>query len=226
MFRSKFPLSCRLAGLRVAGALALAVAAPLGLVATPACAQAIRSHGDPSAEAFVQSEASKGVAILNDRSLSMAAKKQAFYGFVNQTADVPRITNFVLGRYRRQVTPAQYQQFAEIFRQYADSVYESRLGDYHGEKLQVTGSLVHGPGDVVVSSLVTGGDFKGQPVVNWRVLQGPDGWKVVDVQAQGVWLAVVEQQDFTSTLANANGNIDVLIRQLRAQAAGGATRRN
>ncbi len=223
---SRSPLSARVAGLRLAGALAFAIAAPLGVTVLPASAQAIRGHGDPDAEAFVQSEASKGVAILNDRSLSTAAKKQAFYGFVNQTADVPRITSFVLGRYRRQVSAAQYQQFAEVFRQYADSVYESRLGDYHGEKLQVTGSLVHAPGDVVVSSLVTGGDFKGQPVVNWRVLKGPDGWKIVDVQAQGVWLAVVEQQDFTSTLANANGNIDVLINQLRTQAAGGAARRN
>ncbi len=213
------PLTARIAGLRLAGALAFAVAAPLGLAALPASAQAVRGHGDPTAEAFVQSEASKGVAILNDHSLSVSAKKQAFYGFVNQTADVPRITSFVLGRYRRQVSPAQYQQFSEVFRQYADGVYESRLGDYHGEKLQVTGSLVHAPGDVVVSSLVTGGDFKGQPVVNWRVLRGPDGWKIVDVQAQGVWLAVVEQQDFTSTLANANGDIDVLIRQLRTQAA-------
>jgi phospholipid transport system substrate-binding protein len=225
MPRSKFALSGRLAGVRFAGALALCVTAPFGLLAVaPASAQAIRSHGDPSAEAFVQTEASKGVAILNDGSLGLGAKKQAFYGFVNQIADVPRITNFVLGRYRRQVTAAQYQQFADVFRQYADSVYESRLGEYHGEKLQVTGSLVHAPGDVVVSSLVTGGDFKGQPVVNWRVLKGPDGWKVVDVQAQGVWLAVVEQQDFTSTLANANGNIDVLINQLRAQAAGAARR--
>ena len=78
---------------------------------------------------------------------------------------------------------------------------------------------------MVVSSLVTGGGFKGQPVVNWRVLKGPDGWKIVDVQAQGVWLAVVEQQDFTSTLANANGNIDVLINQLRTQVASGTARR-
>ena len=225
MSRSKSLLSGRLSGVRLAGALALALAGPLAVATPQAAAQAIRSHGDPGAEAFVQTEASKGVAILNNRGLSFGAKKQAFYDFVNQTADVPRITNFVLGRYRRQVTPAQYQQFADIFRQYADGVYESRLGDYHGEKLQVTGSLVHGPGDVVVSSLVTGGDFKGEPVVNWRVLKGPDGWKVVDVQAQGVWLAVVEQQDFTSTLANANGNIDVLIRQLRTQAAG-ASRQN
>ena len=216
MSSSKLMLSARMAG-----ALALAVAAPLGVWIAPAAAQEVRSHGDASAESFVQMQAAKAIGILNDRSLSPAEKKQAFYGFVNQTVDVPRITNFVLGRYRRQITPAQYQQFAEIFRTYADSTYETRLGDYHGENLRVVGSLVRAPGDVVVSSLITGGDFSGQPVVNWRVLKGPDGWKVVDVQAEGVWLAVVEQQDFTSTLANANGNIDVLIQQLRRQAANG-----
>ena len=80
---------------------------------------------------------------------------------------------------------------------------------------------MHAPRDVVVSSLVTGGDFQGQPVVNWRVLQGPQGWKIVDVQAQGVWLAVVEQQDFTSTLANSGGNVGVLTSQLRRQVQGG-----
>lgn len=213
----KSPLS-----LSLAAAMALAVAAPLGLGVSPAQAQAIRGHGDPSAEAFVQTEASKAISILSDASLGVAAKKQAFYSLVNQIADVPRITNFVLGRYRRQITPAQYQQFAEVFRTYADGVYETRLSDYHGETLKVTGSLVRAPGDVVVSSVVTGGGFQGKPVVNWRVLKGADGWKIVDVQAQGVWLAIVEQQDFTSTLANANGDISVLINQLRTQAVTGA----
>ena len=216
MSRSKFMPAARLAG-----ALAIALAAPLGGFVTPAFAQQIRSHGDSSAEAFVQMQADRAIGILNNHSLGAAEKKQAFYQFVNENVDVPRITNFVLGRYRRQVTPAQYQQFAEIFRTYADSTYETRLGDYHGETLKVAGSLVRAPGDVVVSSLIQGGDVSGQPVVNWRVIKGEGGWKVVDVQAEGVWLAVVEQQDFTSTLANANGNIDVLIGQLRTQAGAG-----
>ena len=207
----------------LAGALALALATPgpLGLSPLRALAQPTRSHGDPAAEAYVQTQASRAISILGDRSLGAAAKKQAFYDFVNQVADVQRITNFVLGRYRRQVTPAQYQQFSDIFREYADSIYETRLGDYHGESLRVTGSVVHAPGDVVVSSMISGGQYQGQPVVNWRVMQGPQGWKVVDVQAEGVWLAVVEQQDFTSTLANSNGNIQVLIDQLRRQVESG-----
>jgi phospholipid transport system substrate-binding protein len=206
---------------RLAASLALAVSIPLGALPAPALAQAVRGHGDASAESYVQEQVQKAISILNDRSLGAEGKKRAFYAFVNQVADVPRITNFVLGRYRRQLTPAQYQQFSEIFREYADSVYETRLGDYHGETLKVVGSQVRTPGDVVVSSVIQGGSYSGNPVVNWRVIQGPQGWKVVDVQAQGVWLAVVEQQDFTSTLANSNGNVETLMQQLRTQAANG-----
>ena len=163
MPRSKPRLTKPLLVARLAGALALAAPVMLGGMTTPALAQAIRGHGDPSAEAYVQTEASRAIAILNDRNMGAAAKRQAFYSFVNEAADVPRITNFVLGRYRRQITPAQYQQFSDIFRRYADSVYESRLGEYHGEGLRVTGSAVHAPGDVVVSSDISGGDYHGMP---------------------------------------------------------------
>lgn len=198
----------------------LVCAIPTSVFAQPTAG---RAHGDPQAEAFVQTQADRALAILNNPSMDLAAKKRAFYGFVNQVADVPRITDFVLGRYRRTITPDQYRRFAAVFREYADSIYEDRLSQYHGERLTVTGSVVRQPGDVVVTSSVTGGDFRGRPTtVDWRVMQGPDGrWRVVDVQAQGVWLAVVEQQDFTSTLANAGGDVDVLIRQLQDQLARG-----
>jgi phospholipid transport system substrate-binding protein len=205
---------------RLAVALALTTFAPVVLSATPAAAQAVRTHGDPGAEAFVQTEASKALSILN-AGTGPEQKKQAFHAFVDQIADVPRITDFVLGRYRRSLTPEQYQRFTEAFRRYAESIYETRLGDYHGEGLQVTGSVVRAPGDVVVSSQVTGRAYKGDPTVNWRVLKGPQGWKVVDVQAQGVWLAIVQQQDFSSTLSNHGGDVDVLIRQLQSDAQTG-----
>jgi phospholipid transport system substrate-binding protein len=58
-------------------------------------------------------------------------------------------------------------------------------------------------------------------VVNWRVLRGSAGWRVVDVQVAGVWLAITEQQDFVSTLDNHGGDINVLISQLRKNAAEG-----
>lgn len=193
---------------------ATAPAAWLSAAPTVAAAEAAR---DASAEGFIQSEAQRALRILNDRSLSQEAKKADFRRFVDEAADVPRITGFVLGRYRRQLSPEQYQAFASAFRDYANGVYESRLGQYSGEGFRVTGSLVRAPGDVVVTSQVVGGRFNGQPAtVDWRVIRNASGqWRVVDVEVQGVWLAITQQQDFTSTLANNRGDINVLIGQLR-----------
>ena len=199
-------------------ALALAVAVPSAAVLAPAAPALAQSQRDAGAEAFVQREASRALQILRSGA-GGGQEKAEFRAFVDQAADVPRITDFVLGKYRRTISQAQYQEFAAAFREYANSVYENRLGQYHGESLQVTGSAARRPGDVVVTSSVIGGR-QGRPVpVAWRVINGPQGWKVVDVNVAGVWLAITERQDFVSTLDNNRGDINVLIRQLRTQTA-------
>ena len=216
------PVTARL----VASALALAIAAPLAALPAASLAQSARTQGDAQAEAFVSTEANRALGILGDGALGAEAKKRAFRQFVDDVADVPLVTGFVLGKYRRSITPAQYAEFAQVFRLYANSVYETRLGLYKGEKLVVTGSTLRRPGDVVVSSQVTGGAQRQAVVVNWRVIKNDAGqWKAVDVQVQGVWLAITQRQDFGATLDNNNGNIAVLISQLRSQGAGGSARR-
>ena len=190
---------------------------PAALVATtpaPAAAQSAAAR-DAGAEAYVQTEASRALTILRVGG-STASEKQQFRAFVDQVADVPRITRFVLGKYARSVSGPQYADFAAAFRGYANGVYESRLGQYSGQGLKVTGSIVRKPGDVVVQSQITGAKAQ---VVQWRVVQSGGGWRVVDVNVAGVWLALTQQQDFVSTLDNNRGDIAVLTRQLRQQTA-------
>ena len=196
-----------------AAVLALAVPATAVLtVAAPARAQAAR---DASAEAFVSQEGQRALHILNAGG-PVAAKKAQFRQFVDQAADVPKISRFVLGHYARTVTPAQFAAFASAFRNYANSVYETRLSEYRGEGFRVTGSQARTPDDVVVASEVVGGSAGRRETVSWRVQRGGDGrWRVVDVNVRGVWLAITEQQDFVSTLDNHHGDINVLIAQLR-----------
>lgn len=203
----------------IAAALACLAAPGADAVWSSARAQSLRGHEDPQAEAFVRDEASKVLTILNNRSLSLADKKSTFRAMVEQVADVPRITRFVLGRYSRQITPAQYEAFATAFRAYANNVYESRLGEYRGQSLRVTGSIIKKPGDVVVESEVVGGNSE-PAQVNWRVMRAADGaFRAVDVEVAGVWLAITEQQDFVSTLDNHHGDINLLIEQLKRGAA-------
>jgi phospholipid transport system substrate-binding protein len=192
------------------------------MLASPAMAQNAR---DPGAEAFVQAKAQRVISVLANRGMSDAQKKQVFHQAVDELADVPKITNFVLGKYARTITPAQRARFEPVFRTYAENVYQSRIDDYRGEQLKVTGSVVRKPGDVIVNTTVSGGQLSQPVAVSWRVLGGGQSWKVVDVQFKGIWLAITQQQDFVSTIDNAGGNIDVLINQLQKGGSGSSGRR-
>jgi len=213
MTRNRFKPLLTQAALAVALAIGGAFTA-LTLAPREAHAQAGR---DAQAEQFVQVQAQRIVTILDDHSTSPADRTRAFRAVVNEIADVPRITSFVLGKYARTITPAQMQRFAPIFRDYEQSVYETQLSNFNGKTVKVTGSVVRKPGDVVVNTIIGGPGYKQPLAVSWRVLGGGGSWKVVDVQAGGVWLAITQQQDFVSTIDNNGGNIDALISQLQQQ---------
>lgn len=203
-----------------AAAYAVLALAPAAAATVAPMAAVAQSRRDAGAEQFVQQQAQRVLQVLNDRSIPAAQKRRTFEGLIDQVADVPRITDFVLGKYNRTISPAQKREFAALFRDFANNVWESRLGDYGGERLVVTGSTIRQPGDVVVASRVSGGKLRDRAEVNWRVLRGADGrWRAVDVQVQGVWLAITQQQDFVSTIDNAGGNIEALLTQMRSQAA-------
>jgi phospholipid transport system substrate-binding protein len=195
----------------VAAALAAVAVAANWIAAAPSHAQGAR---DPSAEQFVEKGAQQIISILADKSTSEAQKEAAFRHAIDQLADVPKITNFVLGKYGRSITPEQHARFATAFRAYSERVYRDRLNDYRGETVKVTGSTVRKPGDVIVHTAITGGQLKEPYLVSWRVLGGAGPWRLVDVEFKGVWLAIAQQQDFVSTLDNAHGDIDVLIAKL------------
>ena len=205
----------------LAAALVLAVGAAAAVApspfTTPALAQ--NSARNAAAEQFVQTQAQRALTILSQNRGDTATEKRLFREFIDQVADVPRITYFVLGKYNRTISPAQRQDFATVFREYASNVYESRLNEYHGETLKVTGSVARSPTDVIVQSQVSGGKLDQPVTVSWRVIAEGGGWRVVDVQVDGVWLAITQQQDFVSTIDNAGGNVQVLIDQLKRQVA-------
>jgi phospholipid transport system substrate-binding protein len=196
-----------LAGIALAAATALSGFIGAAVLPAAALAQAPRDQG---AEAFVQTQGQRVISILANKSQGAGDKMRAFRAVVDEVADVPRITSFVLGKYARTITPAQMQRFAPVFRDYAQEVYQRRLSDFHGDTLKVTGSLVRKPGDVVVNTTISSGEANEPAQVGWRVLKEGSDWKVVDVEVSGVWLAITQQQDFVSTIDNHNGDIDAL----------------
>ncbi len=199
----------------------MAIAAVAGVVtgSAPAMAQEGARARDPQAEAFVDANARHVLMVLNDRRTSVEQRHQAFRSLIGDLVDWPRVTHFVLGKYARTASPDQLARFTAAYRTYAEGVYQHRIDDYRCNKAVVTGSQPRKPGDVIVVTALTGVDNP-QPVdLAWRVLNSGTGWKLVDVQVKGVWLAITQQQDFVATIDNHGGNMDVLIRQLITDAA-------
>jgi phospholipid transport system substrate-binding protein len=193
------------------------VALAAGMLAPGVALGRVARNG--AAEQFVLSEGQQALAVVTNRGLAPAARDAAFRALIDRLADFQRISGFVLGKYARVITPAQRQRFNAVFKGYAQRLFQTHMTGFKGNQLQITGSVVRGPTDTVVNTLVTGDPKAGPLPVAWRVLGGPGTFKAVDVQTRGVWLAITLQQDFVSTIDNAGGNVDALIARLEADGA-------
>lgn len=190
------------------------------LIAAPA-AHATRNEG---AEAYVQTNAS---AVLQSLASASASERQRqFTTLMNRFADVPRIANFVLGRYgpQLQADAALRREWITTFQAYALAVYQDQLDRYRGTNLRVTGSIERVPGrDVIVrSEMAPRGSGRPLPV-QWRILRSGEAWRVVDVSlvldGNEIWLAQQQQRDFLAQLDRTRGDLRALIASVRQTTA-------
>jgi phospholipid transport system substrate-binding protein len=190
--------------------------AGVGLAAVPATAA-------PPAEAFVQTNISRGLGILNNRSASTEQKRVQFETFLLGLTDMKRIANFTLGSYRRTASQQDQDAFAAAFQNYAVAVYQSYFSKYSGQTLKVTGSQERAPGDTIVQTqLLDPNDQSGQaPLeVDFRILQDNGKLVVIDFSVAGIWLALEERDQFSAFLGQNNGSIPTLVSHLHELAKG------
>lgn len=193
--------------------------AGVALALTAPAAHAARNE---PAEQYVQQNAQSALQSLANRSQSASARAEAFSVLMRRFADVPRISNFVLGRYATQLRtdPALSREWQATFQDYAIAVYEDQLDRYRGSAIRVTGSVERVPGrDVIVrSELAAPSGGRAMPV-QWRILKQGETWKVVDVSlvldGNEIWLAQQQQRDFLAQLDRNNGNVRALVQSVR-----------
>lgn len=199
--------------------MALAVVVSCVFLAPGAVAPA---QASAAAETFVRTNVDRGLQILNNRNLSKAQRQEQFRSFLVTLTDLRRIALYTLGPARRMASPAEQQAFVEAFRNYAFAVYGAEFSKYSGQTLRVTGSYERGPGDELVRTVLEDPQAPAgqQPIeVDFRVYGSPGHYSVVDIVVAGLDLAITEQDDFSSFLAQHNNDIRALIANLQQRAA-------
>jgi phospholipid transport system substrate-binding protein len=139
--------------------------------------------------------------------------------FIDDVVDVGAVARFCLGRFWRLATPAQQQEYVELFHQVLMNNVTARVGDYPQGGVKVTiNTPERKEGGIYVSTTVERSPNPPVHVV-WVVSMDGGRPRIIDLVAEGVSLRVTLRSDFTAFIQRHNNEIDALVNALRQQAA-------
>lgn len=192
--------------------LSLVLAAALCLAAPAA-----RAQGDAAADGarnFIQQLGDEAISFLSDRSMSQQDRAARFTELFQDKFAVDSIARFVAGAAWRQATPAQQQEYVDLFTKFVVNTYAQRLSQYSGEQLKVgTTRPVDGDSILVMSEIVqpNGPATK----VDWRVRETDGSYRILDVIIEGISMAITQRSEFASVMRQGNGGLQSLIDALK-----------
>src|SRR5262249_874496 len=110
-------------------------------------------------------------------------------------------------------SPAQRQEFANLFTQDMISMYGRRLMDSSDGDFVVTGSRTNPDGVIVTSQIVP---RQGAPIaVDWRLEGSDNPYKMEDVTMAGVSMALTQRSEVAQSIAREGGQLETLLAAMR-----------
>ncbi|MBL3677192.1 MAG: ABC transporter substrate-binding protein [Alphaproteobacteria bacterium] len=180
-------------------------------------APGLASAGGVSPQEFVERTVAEGMALLSDT--EQGHQEAAFRAFLDRNFAMRSIARFAIGRHWREASPAQQEAYERLFEEMIVRRYTAQFTDYQGQDVRVAGSQPVGRRDALVASVVTQPGGQPDVSVDWRVREGGEAWRVVDVVVEGVSMAMTYRADFDSVVQR--GGIPGLLEALAAQAEDG-----
>jgi len=178
----------------------------------PASANSEYAEG---AKAFLQSLADRTIETLNHKELSMPQRIEAFRRLFAEGFDTHTIGRFVAGRAWTRASEPEKLAYLQVFEDVTILTWALRFDQYAGERLAIDRLREEGKAVMIESSIVRPG--RESIRVDWRVEKGGDGYKILDIVAEGTSLAVAQRADYSAVIQQANGQFDALIKALRAK---------
>jgi phospholipid transport system substrate-binding protein len=179
-------------------------------------ARAAPAAVDASPQDFIQRLGDRTVAVLNEAT-APPEKLQQLKRLLDESTDLELIARLVMGRYWRQATDAQRQEYVRLFKALVMQAMAERFSWYTGETFEVTGQNPVDERDTMVSTRIVRPNGKPPILVDWRVRQDERGYLLIDILAEGVSLVVTQRSEAAEVINR--GGIDGLLAEMRARLA-------
>ena len=150
---------------------------------------------------------------------SEESKDQKMLKLINlaeENVDIDGIGRYTLGKYRKQLSDAQLDEYKSLFRKYFLKSFSSRLSEYTDPKINVIKEEIINDKYTIVSSVLEANEKRPEVKIDWRVYTiNPEKPLVRDLIIEGLSLARTQREEFNSVIQNGDGNIEVLFSNLR-----------
>ncbi|MHA1564013.1 MAG: MlaC/ttg2D family ABC transporter substrate-binding protein, partial [Alphaproteobacteria bacterium] len=93
------------------------------------------------AEQFVRDLADEAITALTQDSLSREERQELFREMLNDGFAIPGIARFVMGRYWREATPEEREEYFHLFEESIVSLWANRFIDYSGQTFRITEAI-------------------------------------------------------------------------------------
>ena len=161
----------------------------------------------------------QALALMRNKQLDDNMRNQQFEAMLDQNFDIPRISRFVLGRYWIMADAQDINTFNNLFEQWVVRTYSQRFKDYKGETINVTGARPESDTSFVVQSQLIHPDGSPPADIDWHVNKEPDGFKILDIEVEGVSMALTEREEFSSVIQRNGGSVASLNQAMQQKLA-------
>jgi phospholipid transport system substrate-binding protein len=125
-------------------------------------------------------------------------RRAAVRKIANDIFDFSETARRSLGRHWQGRTPAERDEFVQLFSDLLERTYMSKIETYGGEKIQYNGDTIEGDQAKVQTKLVTKGS--GEIPVEYRMHKVGGRWLVYDVVIEGVSLVANYRTQFNKII--------------------------
>ena len=176
------------------------------------------AHAAAGPRDVVRALADEVLAVLKDKGLSSAQKRERIEAIADRGVDFPTLSKLVLARNLSKFSADEQAAFQKEFRRHLSVTYGDSVDSYKNEEVSITGEREEARADVTVKTKILRGGGANDIVVDYRLRQVSGEWKIIDFIVEGVSLVSNFRSQFQDLLSSQTpAQLIALIREKNAR---------
>ncbi len=173
----------------------------LAAVALASCLAGVARAGE-SPRAIVEKMTQAAIDVLGQKGLSSEEKRHRIEDLAYANIDFDIMSRLVLARNWGRLSAAQQAEFVRLFKEHLALTYGRSIESYNNEKVEVVGERDEGRGDWTVKTKILRGGGNADVLVEYRLRQENDAWRIIDVVIERVSLVANFRSQFQEIMGS------------------------